>query len=133
MANTSIIAAFERMWLHVVAAVGNKSDISHTHDDKYYTEAEIDAKFNSIPTPDVSGQINTHNNNNAAHSDIRNLLNEVKSDKADKATTLSGYGITDAYTKTQVDYAITNIPAITTAEIDAICGASIYAASEVDV
>ncbi|MBQ6027506.1 MAG: hypothetical protein IJL21_03085 [Alphaproteobacteria bacterium] len=28
--------------------------------------------------------------------------------KADKATTLSGYGITDAYTKTEVDNAITN-------------------------
>ena len=31
MANTSILAAFERMWLHVVAAVGGKADIGHTH------------------------------------------------------------------------------------------------------
>lgn len=31
MANTSILAAFERMWQHVVAALGNKSDITHSH------------------------------------------------------------------------------------------------------
>lgn len=33
MANASILAAFERMWQHVVAALGNKSDISHSHGD----------------------------------------------------------------------------------------------------
>lgn len=30
------------------------------------------------------------------------------SNKADKSTTLSGYGITDAYTKTQIDSAVNN-------------------------
>lgn len=42
MTNTSILAAFERMWQHVIAIVGNKSDLDHTHDDMYYTEAEMD-------------------------------------------------------------------------------------------
>ena len=37
MANTSILNAFERMWFHIVALVGNKADISHTH-----TMANID-------------------------------------------------------------------------------------------
>lgn len=32
MANTSILSAFERMWQHVVAALGNKADIGHDHD-----------------------------------------------------------------------------------------------------
>lgn len=45
MANTSILAAFERMWQHVVAVVGTKSDLDHNHDDKYYTESEIDSKL----------------------------------------------------------------------------------------
>jgi hypothetical protein len=45
MANTSILTAFERMWHHVVAALSNKSDISHTHDDKYYTQTQIDTKL----------------------------------------------------------------------------------------
>jgi len=31
MANTSILAAFERMWQHVVAALGNKADTGHGH------------------------------------------------------------------------------------------------------
>lgn len=31
MANTSILAAFERMWQHIVAALSNKSDKEHSH------------------------------------------------------------------------------------------------------
>lgn len=45
----------------------------------------------------ANGQVATNK------SDIATL----KSGKADKSTTLSGYGITDAYTKTQTDSAIT--------------------------
>ena len=47
MANTSILAAFERTQQHVVAALSNKSDTDHTHDDRYYTESEIDIKLNN--------------------------------------------------------------------------------------
>lgn len=43
MKNSSIYAAFERMWQHVVALVGSKANIDHAHDDTYYTEAEVDA------------------------------------------------------------------------------------------
>ena len=34
-------------------------------------------------------------------------VNELSDGKADKSTTIAGYGITDAYTKTEVDSAIT--------------------------
>lgn len=34
---------------------------------------------------------------------------EARTGKADKATTLSGYGITDAYTKEEIDNKIGNI------------------------
>lgn len=44
----------------------------------------------------ASGQVTTNKNN----------ITALQSGKADKATTLSGYGITDAYTKTQTDSAI---------------------------
>lgn len=37
MANASILAAFSRMWEHVLAALNTKSDIGHTHDDRYYS------------------------------------------------------------------------------------------------
>ena len=42
MANSSIYAAFERMWQHIVALVGTKASIDHNHNDEYYTETEVD-------------------------------------------------------------------------------------------
>ena len=48
MANTSIFVAFERMWQHVLTALGNKSDSDHNHNDLYYTEAEVDEKLSNI-------------------------------------------------------------------------------------
>lgn len=50
MANTSLLVAFERMWQHVTYALGGKSDISHNHNDTYYTESEIDTKISSVNT-----------------------------------------------------------------------------------
>lgn len=44
-------------------------------------------------------------------AEVEALLDKVP-DKADKATTLAGYGIADAYTKSEVDAAISS--AITT-------------------
>lgn len=38
------------------------------------TEAYVDNKIAVIPTPDVSGQINTHNTTTDSHSDIRELI-----------------------------------------------------------
>lgn len=53
MINNSIFRAFERMWQHILSALGNKADIYHSHDDMYYTETEIDERFtdelNKIP------------------------------------------------------------------------------------
>lgn len=34
----------------------------------------VTEKINQIPTPDVSGQISTHNSDSSAHQDIRNLI-----------------------------------------------------------
>lgn len=53
-------------------------------------------------------------------------------DKADKATTLSGYGISDAYTKTETDAAITaEIEALDAAD-SAVTGSYVTAVSEAD-
>jgi len=46
----------------------------------YATESYVNTAINAIPTPDVSGQINTHNASSSSHADIREQL----SDKADK-------------------------------------------------
>lgn len=50
MANTSVLAVFERFWLHITAALSNKADIAHTHDDRYYTESEVDTKVSTLNT-----------------------------------------------------------------------------------
>lgn len=84
MANASIKAAFERMWQHAVAKFATKNELSaidfpvdsvngktgavtlsasdvgaaassHTHDDRYYTETEVDSK--------LSGKANTSHGN----------------------------------------------------------------------
>lgn len=44
----------------------------------------------------------------STHKEAADALTAAVGDKADKATTLSGYGITDAYTMTQVDTKISD-------------------------
>lgn len=44
-------------------------------DSKKYTDQQI----SNIPTPDVSGQINTHNTNTEAHNDIRLFIQDLAS------------------------------------------------------
>lgn len=39
-----------------------------------YAKSYTDKQIAAIPTPDVSGQINTHNTNTKAHNDIRELI-----------------------------------------------------------
>ena len=65
----------------------NDSGYLNSIPEEYVTETELDSKGYLTEHQDISG-------------------------KADKATTLSGYGITDAYTKSEVDAAISS--AITT-------------------
>lgn len=44
----------------------------------------------------------------AEHKEVSDALTAAVGNKADKATTISGYGITDAYTKTEVDTKISD-------------------------
>ena len=48
--------------------------------DALKTKEAIEAAIESIPTPDVSGQINTHDTSENSHQDIRNII-ENKQDK----------------------------------------------------
>lgn len=51
----------------------------------YATEIFVNNKIASIPTPDVSGQINTHNTNTSSHTDIREQIGQLSSEKVDKS------------------------------------------------
>ncbi|MBO7332307.1 MAG: YadA-like family protein [Alphaproteobacteria bacterium] len=66
-----------------------------------YTKTETDSAINNaINELTTNGQVATNS------ADIGTLQTLV-AEKADSATTLAGYGITDAYTKTETDSAIT--------------------------
>ena len=47
MANTSIFAAFERMWHHVLVAIGNKADLDHSHNVSEIADLQEHLKDNS--------------------------------------------------------------------------------------
>ena len=74
MANTSIFNAFERMWQHIVAALENKSDISHNHTKEDITDLEIFSNEEQITflieedmlpaVHDLGGKILTDENGN---------------------------------------------------------------------
>ena len=53
------------------------------------------------------------------HKDVSDALNAAIGTKADKATTLAGYGITDAYTDTEVDTKIADAIASATGGVSA--------------
>ena len=63
--------------------------------------AAIAGKADSSAIPTKTSQLNNDSGFLTRHQDI--------SGKADKATTLAGYGITDAYTKSEIDTMIGNI------------------------
>ena len=71
----------------------------HNHDTVYVKKSDVITSItpsNSASTNPVSTSVVAEN-----ELEISNALNALSSSKADKATTLAGYGITDAYTKSQ--------------------------------
>jgi hypothetical protein len=89
-----------------------------------YTKKEIDNKLSTVSV-DLSDyytktQVDTAINNHKITTDtslsststnpVQNkVITSAMSGKADKATTLSGYGISDAYTKTQTDAKVSGL------------------------
>ena len=68
---------------------------------KAYTKAELDTKFE-----DIDDEITIIN---SEIDIIQDDIEYLEENKADKATTLSGYGITNAYTKTEIDNKISAV------------------------
>lgn len=57
----------------LISEIALKADQAAT-----YNKTEIDALLTALPTLDLSGQIDTHNTNSAAHEDIRStILSEI--------------------------------------------------------
>jgi len=85
-----------------------KADKSST-----YTKTEVDTLIDEIPTPDVSGQITTHNTSNTAHQDIRTTLNN-------KANVSDIPDVSNFATTSQVDTRIQNIVGTAPAALDTL-------------
>ena len=79
----------------VTAALATKANV----DDVPTTVAELTDASNYVTTDGLSGAISTATENMVTDTELTEALDK----KADKATTLAGYGITDAYTTAQID------------------------------
>ena len=97
-----VLAEAQKGISEVDAKLDSKADADHVHDDKYYTRVDIDTKYGNVE--------------NKSSATIRGELT--------KENVVAALG----YTPPETD---TTYTAITNAEIDEICGAAIYAASEV--
>ena len=79
-----------------------------TNDSGYITQADVPpGSVPSSTTPKMDGTAAVGTENAFARGDHRHPSDI---NKADKATTLAGYGITNAYTKTEVDGMIPTVP-----------------------
>ena len=88
--------------IHVTAAQKTNWTAAYTHSQAAH--APSNAQANVIETIKVNGTALTPSSKAVNITVPTNYLTAADiANKADKATTLSGYGITDAYTKTEVD------------------------------
>ncbi len=91
--------------IHVTAAKKTNWDTAYTHSQT--THAPSGAQANVIETIKVNGTALTPSSKAVNITVPTNYLVAADiANKADKATTLAGYGITNAYTKTEVDTAV---------------------------
>lgn len=84
-----------------VTLQGNKS----ASDLGLYTKTEVDSALADKVDKDGSKVLSDNNYSNADKAIVDGVTSALAG-KADSATTLEGYGITDAYTKTEVDTAL---------------------------
>lgn len=94
MANTSIYNAFERMWQHVIAKLGDKANAEHTHDDIYYTETEVDTLLGNKADA-------THNHDDSYYTQTQ--MDETLAGKKnnDFVVTITG-NVNDGYTSNKM-------------------------------
>ena len=74
----------------------------------YQGTANAQTGITSVPMRDSNGRIKTAAPSADDDAAPKKYVDDGLSAKADKATTLAGYGITDAYTKTETDTLLTN-------------------------
>ena len=90
-----------------LAKKANQADLDETNDNlaKKANQTDLDATNKNLAKKANQTDLDATNENLAKKANQTDLdaTNENLAKKADKATTLEGYGITDAYTKTETD------------------------------
>ena len=103
---------------NVTKAQVGLGNVDNTSDaDKPVSTAQATAINNAVSTHNASetahsnqfSQYRTSANQDTIDNQIKSDVANLQSTKADKATTLAGYGITDAYTKTEVDAKVSSV------------------------
>lgn len=87
-------------WDEIIGKPTTFAPNEHNHDNLYYTESEIDTKLNN--KQNVINDLETIRDGASKGATALQTHQDI-SGKADKSTTLAGYGITNAYTKTETD------------------------------
>lgn len=117
--NESLLSKADVLDLSGVAFSGNYNDLNNkpviptllsgfTNDSGFLTGSQVDAKVQAIvgAAPEALNTLVEIATQLASDESAASALTTVVSGKADKATTLAGYGITNAYTKTESDTAL---------------------------
>lgn len=81
------------------AAIANKSDSTHTHDDRYYTESEIDTK--------LSGKANSSHGNHVPTTETANNTKFLRNDNTWQVVTPANIGAAASSHGTHVSYSTT--------------------------
>lgn len=84
----------------ITSAIANKSDSDHTHDDRYYTESEIDTK--------LSGKANTSHGNHVPATETANNAKFLRNDNTWQTVTPANIGAAAESHGTHVSYSATN-------------------------
>ena len=119
MANASILAAFERMWLHVTNALGSKADTFHTHDEYMKSTNPIGTGYFSmnrksgttIGNYSVAEGYNTTASSDNSHAEgFMTVASALHAHAEGSATTASGFashaegvGTTASYQSTHAE------------------------------
>lgn len=76
------------------ASIDGKANASHTHDDRYYTESEIDAKIDAIVGEGAAETLDTIGEISAAIEDNQDMLDTLNSAIGSKQATITGAATT---------------------------------------
>ena len=126
MPNTSILAAFERMWQHTVDELNDKSNVNHTHADLATISSlnELDSNFQNLENSLLNGNTTVAKSTHAISAD--SATTAVTAETSTKTTQdASGNVITETYeTKTNASAKLSEAKSYADTQIAALVNAA---------